>query len=269
MLEKITQGVFNSILNDPDKNFDGYIICNDITFPEEISNQVFINCKFELPFEGIKFTSVKFIYVDNRLFNLTNCTLRYCSFNYCNMKIKSFIGCTFVGTDFNLCDISSSFISKCSMSDVIFKCSDLSFTVFNDVDGKYTHFYSCDMDRCSAINSNIIFPRHVPSEGSFIAWKKAKAVDEAVIIKLRIPEDAKRFCVNNKCRANKVEVLGFETLDGEKLPDDTIVHSFWDSLFKYHTGLIEVCNFNDDPQVECGRGIHFFLSRDDAVNYVF
>jgi hypothetical protein len=125
------------------------------------------------------------------------------------------------------------------------------------------------MDKCSAINSNIIFPRHVPSDGSFIAWKKADSVDEAVIIKLRIPEDAKRFCANNKCRADKVEVLGFETLGGEKLPDDTIVHSFWDPLFKYHTGFIEVYNFDDNPQVECGKGIHFFLSRDDAVNYVF
>jgi hypothetical protein len=64
-------------------------------------------------------------------------------------------------------------------------------------------------------------------------------------------------------------VLGFETLGGEKLPDDTIVHSFWDPLFKYHTGFIEVYNFDDNPQVECGKGIHFFLSRDDAVNYVF
>ena len=269
MLEKITQEVFDSILNDPDRNFDGYIIGKDITFPEEISNQVFIHCRVELSLEGIKFTSVKFIYVDYSLCNLTNCTLRYCSFNCCKLKIKSFIGCKFVGTDFNLCDISCSVISKCSMSDVNFMCSDLSFTVFSDVDGKYTQFYSCEMDKCSAISSNIIFPRHVPSDGSFIAWKKANAVDEAVIIKLRIPEDAKRFCANDKCRADKVEVLGFETLDGEKLPDDTIVHSFWDPKFKYHTGFIEVYNFDDDPQVECGKGIHFFLSRDDAVNYNF
>lgn len=269
MLTKITQEVFDSILNDPDKNFEGYIIGKDITFPERISNRVFTNCKFELPLEGINFMNVKFNYVDHSLYNLTNCTLRYCNFSYCNLKIKSFIGCKFVGTDFNFCDISGSLISKCSMTDVNFMCSDLAFTVFNDVNGKYTQFCSCEMDKCSDINSNIIFPRHVPSEGSFIAWKKANAVDETVIIKLRIPEDAKRFCANNKCRADKVEVLGFETLDGEKLPDDTIVHSFWNPLFKYHIGFIEICKFNDDPQVECGGGIHFFLSREDAVNYVF
>jgi hypothetical protein len=72
MLEKITQEVFNSILNDPDKNFDGYIIGKGITFQEEISNQVFIHCRFERPLNGINFTSVKFIYVDYSLFNLTN-----------------------------------------------------------------------------------------------------------------------------------------------------------------------------------------------------
>lgn len=269
MLTKITQEVFDAILNDH-KELDGYIIGNDIKFPEEVRDQVFTHCEFVIPLNGIKFTNVGFNYVDCSSTDFIDYTFNNCDFSYCKMKCHLSTGCIFSETKFNFCNLNGSVIRKCAMSMVAFTCSALYGVVFEDADVKFTQFYSCEMDNCDSCNSNIIFPCHVPSEGSFIAWKKAISVDDGnIIIKLRIPEDAKRFCINNKCRANKVEVLGFETIDGEKLPDTTIVNSVWDPLFKYHIGIIEICTFNDNPQVECGSGIHFFLSRDDAVNYVF
>lgn len=273
MLTKITQDVFDSILNDPDRYFDGYIIGKDITFPEEISKQVFAHCEFELPLEGVRFINVKFNYVNASSFNFKDCTFIYCDFNYCRMKCQLFIGCSFDSTEFNFCNISGSMIYKGSMSVVTFTCSRLYSTMFEGTDAELVQFNSCEMSNCKSFESNITFPSHVPSNSSFIAWKKAIVTEgrniKDIIIKLRIPEDAKRFCANHKCRADKVEVLGFETLGGEKLPDTTVVNSCWDKLFKYHIGLIEAVSFNDNPQVECGGGIHFFLSRDDAVNYVF
>ena len=35
-----------------------------------------------------------------------------------------------------------------------------------------------------------------------------------------------------------------------------------------YTGeIVEVGDFNEDRFVECGAGIHFFINRQDAVNY--
>ena len=273
MLKQITQDVFDSILKGTYGEFDGYIIGKDITFPKEVTHKVFTHCEFELPLTDIKFTNVKFKYVEFGLSSFTDCKFDRCEFYYCNLYNKFFTSCTLNATEFNFCDLNSSVICKCSMTDVSFICSTLYSSMFDNVEAKDVQFYTCEMDNCMSVNSNVVFPQHVPSSGSFIAWKKALIKEfyesKEIIIKLNIPEDAKRCSANHKCRANKVEVLGFETLDGEKLPDTTIAHSFWDSLFKYHTGTIEVSNFNDNPQVECGGGIHFFLHRDDAVNYVF
>ena len=126
------------------------------------------------------------------------------------------------------------------------------------------------MIRCKTRATQIIFPSYVPSHGSFIAWKKAIIEDgSTVIVKLRIPEDAIRYSIRHKCRANKAEVLGYETLNGEKLPETTKVHSNFRPDFYYKIGVIEEENFDLDPLEECSSGIHFFLNREDAVNYQF
>jgi hypothetical protein len=185
----------------------------------------------------------------------------------CDIKYSSFDLCKLFGAMFDGCTISSTF----------FWCSDLRGAYFKDTNGDKVFFQSCEMDNCRSFNSNIVFPQHVPSEGSFIAWKKAcirKCAEHNydvidVIVKLRITEDAFRCSANHKCRASKVEVLQFETLDGEKLPDDTDVRSFFNHTFKYHIGIVESRAYNTNPQDECSNGIHFFLNRNDAVNYVF
>lgn len=179
-----------------------------------------------------------------------------------------------VNTSFKLCNLNGAAFDECTMQNTYFWCSDLHSAGFRNTNGSDVTFQSCDMDDCRSFNSNLVFPQHVPSEGSFIAWKKAKCVEDKyeqtdVIVKLRVPEDADRCSANHKCRANKVEVIQYETLDGKKLPDDTDVCSFWNSMFKYHIGIVESHGYNTDPQAECSNGIHFFLNRADAVNYVF
>ena len=89
------------------------------------------------------------------------------------------------------------------------------------------------------------------------------------IVKLEICEDAKRSsATTNKCRASKVKVLGFETLFGQSLPDDTYVESEFDPTFVYKVNtIIEIENFDEDRWNECASGIHFFINRQEAVNY--
>ena len=57
-------------------------------------------------------------------------------------------------------------------------------------------------------------PMACPEEGGFIGWKKAMRTDsDLCIIKLHIPEDAKRSsATGRKCRCNKAKVLSIEDL---------------------------------------------------------
>ena len=102
-----------------------------------------------------------------------------------------------------------------------------------------------------------------PEEGSFVAYKKAGRC----IIKLLVLKDAKRSSATTaKCRCNKAKVLDIENIKtGLKI---TKVHSDYDPSFIYKVGeIISVDNFDNDRWRECAPGIHFFMNRENAINY--
>ena len=98
----------------------------------------------------------------------------------------------------------------------------------------------------------------------FISFKKASGY----IVVLEIPEDAKRLsATGRKCRCNKAKVLEIQNIDGTKA-NVTKVASNYDSNFVYEVGkTVSVDNFCEDRWDECSPGIHFFINRQEAVNY--
>ena len=85
---------------------------------------------------------------------------------------------------------------------------------------------------------------------------------------LEIPEDAKRLsATGRKCRCNKAKVLEIQNLDGTKA-DINEVRSDYTAAFIYRVGeTVSVDDFCEDRWDECSAGIHFFINRQEAVNY--
>lgn len=110
------------------------------------------------------------------------------------------------------------------------------------------------------------FAMACPEEGSFIGWKVCQS---GLVVKLRITEDAKRSsATTRKCRCSKAEVLAIEDKEGNPMPEGTVAHSFQDSSFTYEVGkTVTVDNFDEDRWCECSTGIHFFITRREAVLY--
>ena len=130
-------------------------------------------------------------------------------------------------------------------------------------------------------------PLACPEKGSFIGYKKAylckpagESMDDNIIwsdcifkyipfiVELRITEDALRnSATGRKCRCSKAEVLSITNLDGS-ITSINEVYSKFDPDFIYKVGeTIEVNIFNTDRFCECAPGIHFFITREEAVNY--
>lgn len=103
-----------------------------------------------------------------------------------------------------------------------------------------------------------------PTEGEFIGWKKASGF----IVKLRIPADALRSsAAGTKCRCNKAFVLDIQNCDGGET-DVYSVASDMDSTFKYvRNSWVAVDDFDTNRWNECAPGIHFFVDRQEAVDY--
>ena len=107
-------------------------------------------------------------------------------------------------------------------------------------------------------------PYACPDFGMFIAYKKASGY----IVELEIPEDAKRLsATTSKCRCSKAKVLRILDFD-RTIADVTEVRSSYDRNFIYKVGeIVSVDNFDEDRWNECAKGIHFFISRQEAINY--
>ena len=134
------------------------------------------------------------------------------------------------------------------------------------------NLYHADLSGAENVNTvkwndlTAFFNIACPESGSFIGWKRAGKY----IVKLRITEDAKRSsATSRKCRCSKAEVLSIETIDGEPANVDS-VPSDHDSNFIYKVGeTVEVTDFCVDRWKECAEGIHFFITRAEAVNYQY
>ena len=112
-------------------------------------------------------------------------------------------------------------------------------------------------------------PFACPDSGAFTAWKTCASENGRVIVKLLIPVDAKRLSsTGRKCRASKAEVLEIQTLDGKPL-ENVKAWSMYDINFTYEVGkTVEPKEpFCDNRWHECESGIHFFINRQEAVNY--
>ena len=109
------------------------------------------------------------------------------------------------------------------------------------------------------------FPIACPEYGEFVGWKKSF---EGLIVKLKITENAKRSSAfGRKCRCSEAVVLAIENVDGTP-SDKTEVFSQYDRQFVYRVGkTVSVSDFDDDRKNECSPGIHFFITRQEAVDY--
>ena len=108
------------------------------------------------------------------------------------------------------------------------------------------------------------YPLQCPETGSFIGYKKA--ADK--IVMLEICADAKRSsATSRKCRCSKAKVLSITHLDGSD-SGLTEVRSNYSKEFVYRVGEVaEVPDFDDNRWNECAAGIHFFITREEAVKY--
>ena len=106
-------------------------------------------------------------------------------------------------------------------------------------------------------------PLACPSDGEFIGFKKV----QNCLIKLQILEDSKRSsATTNKCRCDKALVLDIQdTITG--MPVSEITNYRYEKC-TYKVGeVVYADSWNEDRWFECSHGIHFFVNKQDAINF--
>lgn len=279
--KRLTQDEFDNLMKDDECASNdsliyicGYFIPADIVFPEKLNYVSFKGCKFESrEFKDIEFNTCEFIMCDMSYMMFNNCEFTRPNFSYTNLCNSTFVCCNFSCGFFDFVNLN---IVKFAYTEFFyFRLFNLSFnsSVFSDCKFDIDCQENCDFSKAVFVETNLNISSHVPDTGSFIGWKKAKinqgVYDEYYIVKLRIPEDARRSNAgNDKCRADKAYVEDIQDLAGNSV--DKVVESMWDSKFKYQKWqIVTEPNFCENRFEECAKGIHFFLNREDAVNFTF
>ena len=151
--------------------------------------------------------------------------------------------------------------------------ADLHGANLHGADLSYANLCGAYLSHANHVQLSIAKTSILPDEGDIIGWKKAWTDNEMpptpVIVKLLIPADAQRSNATGRtCRASKARVLDLQDKQGNSLPSGTTAYSGHDTDFTYKKGeTIRADDFDTNRWNECAPGIHFFITRIEAVEY--
>ena len=171
------------------------------------------------------------------------------------------------GADLSRANLSGANLSGADLSRANLSRANLFGANLSRANLSRANLFGANLSRANLIRAKNIpyVPMACPDNGSFTGWKKARGY----IVKLLIPEDAKRSSSSGrKCRCDKAIVLEIQNPDGTKADVD-VVTSDRDDEFLYRVGeTASVPDFCDNRFLECAAGIHFFVNRQEAVEYI-
>ena len=180
-------------------------------------------------------------------------------------------GASLNGASLNKALLNEASLNGASLNEASLNWASLNGAVLNEaslneasLNGAVLNGASLDGASLNRVINLPFIPFACPDIGAFIGWKKSSGK----IIKLEIPEDAKRCsATSDKCRCNKAKVLEIQEIDGS-ISDITKISSDYDIKFIYEVGkTVSVKDFCEDRWRECSQGIHFFINRQSAVEY--
>lgn len=177
------------------------------------------------------------------------------------------------GADLWSANLSYANLSYANLSDANLNRADLNGADLRGVNLSGADLSYADLSGANHVKLSIAKISILPDEGDIIGWKKAYGdgtmPPKQVIVKLLIPADAQRSnATGRKCRASTARVLDLQDKQGNSLPPDTTAYSSYDPDFAYKKGeTVHVEDFDTNRWNECATGIHFFITRIEAVEY--
>ena len=178
-------------------------------------------------------------------------------------------GADLSGADLRSADLRNANLRSADLSNANLRSADLSGADLRSADLRSANLSGANLRSANLSGADLsgaILPHTqvCPEEGAFIGWKKLR---DGLVCKLVIGHDCERVSpiVGRKCRADAALVLRIEAPDGTDRSEGMSTHR---DGFMYRTGEPVQCDtYDPNPLVECSGGIHFFISRREAVEY--
>ena len=195
--------------------------------------------------------------------NLIDANLREANLIDADLRRTNLRGADLIDADLRGADLIDADLRGANLRGADLRGANLREVDLREVDLRGANLTGADLENIIIDMNTIGYNIACPEEGSFIGYKKANGC----IVKLLILEDSKRSSATTaKCRCDKAKVLEIRNIADNSLVNE--IPSNYDSRFIYKVGkIIHVDDFDNNRWNECAPGIHFFINKENAINY--
>jgi hypothetical protein len=188
--------------------------------------------------------------------NLIGADLNGADLNGADLRGADLSGADLCGADLSGADLNGADLCGANLRGANLRWADLSGANLSraDLNGAY-------LSGAKGADLALAIRMHIPPTGPFWAWKKCHSASDDVIVKLLVPEDARRsHGAERKCRAEFVDVL--EVIGAEEGHSDHTPRTI------YRAGQrVTADSWDDNRWDTCSHGISFFLTKEEAEAY--
>lgn len=207
--------------------------------------------------------------------NLYGADLNEANLYYANLTKANLDWASLYGANLQFADLKFSSLKNADLRFANLKGADLGDSYLKGVHLDGANLKSVEFNYSNLVNASLD-----RAQGDLIEYRKGKILTEdiigykacgsdfynieqpakKVIVTLKIPRGAIVFSINGrKCRTNRAKVIAIEGADR--------AYSTYKYMSYYVGDEFNIYNFNCEYNTECGQGIHFFITREEAFNY--
>ncbi|MBO4812556.1 pentapeptide repeat-containing protein [Candidatus Saccharibacteria bacterium] len=209
-----------------------------------------------LRYANLGIAKMEWVIIENA--DLREARLFQTTLNFASLKGSDLRGADFSGASLSYCDLRGITVESISVNKELWQ--------------------NTRLDHCKISEKVLsqIVPNYCP-EGTIIGYKKIRRIGALskedpdgihLIAELEIPPDALRVnSTSRQCRCSKAKVLSITNLDGTPVKSGEGASWLFSTTY-YRVGeWVEEKDFSDDRRKTCVKGIHFFLTREEAEKY--
>ena len=243
------------------KNINGVVLFSHTAEDNTVKITVEEAVKKNVNLEGADLEGADLEGADLEGANLRNTRLKDADISWADLAGANLEGANLEDADLAWADLAGANLEDANLKDANLKGA---FLKGANLNGAVLNAAVLNAAHLNGAQNIPYIPLACPSEGAFIGWKK---VEGKYLVKLQIPEDARRCsATTRKCRCDKAMVLDITSLDGEKHYDEVTNNNYSETIYKVGE-MVYPDSFDENRWNECSHGIHFFINKGDAINY--
>lgn len=217
-------------------------------------------------FVGAKLQGAKFMDCSGFRTNFTDAEMQECCIDNTELTderdelgVSGFSRCLFDYVRFNKADLQHAVLRSCDLSGASLHRAKVGTDILK-------RFNSMKLTNAIGVPKAITAAVPVLPEGKFTGWKRCA---DGRIVELQIPESARRSAgLSRKMRAEAALTVSILSPRFQWCKNATSQRNTGGSDCQYRVGFVTKADrWDPDPWTVCTHGIHFFLTREEAVAY--